>query len=62
VALEILQQRGRLSAGTWRAYRQAGLGEALLVQICAWVGINSFSNWLNNLVEPKIDFPRVPLQ
>ncbi|TDR77883.1 carboxymuconolactone decarboxylase family protein [Paludibacterium purpuratum] len=62
VALEALRNQGRLSAETLNKCREAHFSDAMLLQIYAWVGINTFSNWINNLVEPKIDFPLVPLQ
>ncbi|NWO06363.1 MAG: hypothetical protein HLX50_11900 [Alteromonadaceae bacterium] len=61
VALAVLEQRGHLSDAQLTNARQAGLDDATLVEITSWVGLNSYSNWVNNLTQPKIDFPEVPL-
>ncbi|GAA0695473.1 carboxymuconolactone decarboxylase family protein [Marinobacterium maritimum] len=60
-ALDVLEQRGHLPDESLAAARQMGLDDAMLVEIISWVGINSYSNWINNLIQPKIDFPEVPL-
>ncbi|MBR9827716.1 MAG: peroxidase-related enzyme [Oceanospirillales bacterium] len=60
-ALDVLEQRGHLPDDSLNAARQMGLDDATLVEITSWVGINSYSNWINNLIRPKIDFPEVPL-
>lgn len=60
-ALDLLEQRGHLPDESLAAARQMGLDDATLVEITSWVGINSYSNWINNLIQPKIDFPEVPL-
>ena len=61
VALAVLEQHGHLSDDRLAASREAGLDDATLVEITSWVGLNSYSNWVNNLIQPKIDFPEVPL-
>ncbi|NWO04760.1 MAG: peroxidase-related enzyme [Alteromonadaceae bacterium] len=61
VALAVLEQRGHLSDEQLTNAREAGLDDATLVEITSWVGLNSYSNWVNNLIQPKIDFPEVPL-
>jgi len=60
-ALDLLEQKGHLPDESLIAARQMGLDDATLVEITSWVGINSYSNWVNNLIQPKIDFPEVPL-
>lgn len=60
-ALDLLEQKGHLPDESLIAARQMGLDDAMLVEITSWVGINSYSNWVNNLIQPKIDFPEVPL-
>ncbi|AYV12232.1 MULTISPECIES: carboxymuconolactone decarboxylase family protein [Shewanella] len=62
VALALLQHRGKLPDSLLTACLDAGISEAKVMQVCAWSGLNNFSNWVNNTVQPKIDFPRVPLQ
>ncbi|MFQ6372916.1 carboxymuconolactone decarboxylase family protein [Shewanella sp. YIC-542] len=61
-ALSIMKHKGQLPDSQIAAFKEAGLSEQLLMQVCAWTGINNFSNWVNNIVQPKIDFPKVELQ
>lgn len=58
----LMAQRGHLESADFALAAQAGISDKKLIQICAWVAINSFSNWVNNIVQPKIDFPKIPLQ
>lgn len=60
-AMEVLELRGHLPDESLAAARQMGLDDATLVEITSWVTINCYSNWVNNLIQPKIDFPEVPL-
>lgn len=62
LSLDIIRNRGALSDESISNFLAAGLSEETLIQVCAWTGINSFSNWINNVVQPKIDFPKVALQ
>lgn len=62
LALRLIEARGHLEDVELAGAREAGLSEPQIVQICAWTGLNAFSNWINNLARPKIDFPKVPLQ
>jgi uncharacterized peroxidase-related enzyme len=59
VAKDILANRGHLDdAGLARA-RTTGLTNAQIIEIAAWVGINSIGNYVNNIIRPEIDFPLV---
>lgn len=62
LALRLIAQRGNLETHDFERAAQAGISEKKLIQICAWTAMNSFSNWVNNIVQPRIDFPKVPLQ
>ncbi|MDX1266353.1 MAG: carboxymuconolactone decarboxylase family protein [Oceanisphaera sp.] len=60
-ALAMLEAKGHVSDAVLDEARLAGLSDGMLVEITAWVGVNSFSNWINNLIRPVIDFPEVAL-
>jgi len=62
LALRATETRGNLEPRDFETAGAAGISQEKLVQICAWVALNTFSNWINNIVQPKIDFPKVPLQ
>lgn len=62
LALEVLETRGHISEETLTMVADHGLSEAEIVEVVGWVGLNAFSNWINNVVQPKIDFPIVPIQ
>lgn len=54
LAVEVLRTRGQLSAAH---LREAGLDEDKQVELVAQVALMVLSNYLNNLVQPEIDFP-----
>jgi uncharacterized peroxidase-related enzyme len=54
LAVEVLRSRGRLDAARLRA---AGLDDGKQVELVAQVALLLLSNYLNNLVQPQIDFP-----
>lgn len=62
LAKRILQHQGHLSADDKAEAFAAGLSESQIIQVAAWTALNSFSNWINNLVQPEIDFPKVALE
>lgn len=62
LALEVLETRGHISEETLAMAVDQGLLEAEIVEVVGWVGLNTFSNWINNVIQPKIDFPVVPIQ
>lgn len=39
--------------------RDAGYGDAEIIEIVAQVGLNVFENYLNNIAHTELDFPRV---
>lgn len=61
LALAVLEERGHVSDDTLQAARDAGLDNATLVEVVGLVGVNSLSNWMNNVIRPDIDFPEVAL-
>ncbi|GEK47308.1 carboxymuconolactone decarboxylase family protein [Halomonas pacifica] len=61
LALDVMENSGACSSERKDRCRALGMSDALIMQVVAWTGINNFSNWVNNLVQPKIDFPKVEL-
>ncbi len=59
--LAIREYRGAVPDSILSHARNAGLDDELLIEITTWTAINTYSNWINNLIQPKIDFPLIPL-
>ncbi|WP_257326530.1 carboxymuconolactone decarboxylase family protein [Pseudoalteromonas rhizosphaerae] len=55
----VLEKQGHLSNEDVDSALSHGLTEGQIIQICAWAALNTFSNWVNNITQPKIDFPKV---
>jgi len=62
LALAVLDGRGHVSEELLASVLERGVSEAQVVEVVGLVGLNSFSNWINNVIRPPIDFPEVPLQ
>ncbi|MCC4262887.1 carboxymuconolactone decarboxylase family protein [Oceanimonas baumannii] len=58
---QLLEKQGHLEEQDKRDACDAGMTEQLVIQVAAWTALNTFSNWVNNIVQTKIDFPKVPL-
>lgn len=56
-AKAVLETRGKVGDGELRAARQAGLGDAEIVEIVASVVVGCFTNFLNNVAETALDIP-----
>jgi uncharacterized peroxidase-related enzyme len=56
-AAKVAEWRGKVSDGDIAAVKAAGFGEAQIVEIVGLVAENVFTNFLNNVAEPDIDFP-----
>lgn len=61
LAVNIVKNRGQLDDLLLEEARSLGFSEADIVQISLLTAMNSFTNWLNNIVNPQIDFPEVEL-
>ncbi|HCZ9306714.1 carboxymuconolactone decarboxylase family protein, partial [Vibrio diabolicus] len=59
LARTVLEKQGHLSKEDVDSALAHGLTEGQIIQICAWTALNTFSNWVNNITQPKIDFPKV---
>jgi uncharacterized peroxidase-related enzyme len=59
---KMVLNRGQLAPGDFDAAERAGVTHAEFAEIAAHVGLHTFSNYFNNLVNTDIDFPRVALK
>jgi len=57
--LKVLQTRGRRCDADLAALRLAGLDEASVIEIVATVALNVLTNFINNVAQTDIDFPKV---
>jgi uncharacterized peroxidase-related enzyme len=62
LALDIVDNRGRVSNGALANARAAGLSDGEVVETVAHVALNVFTNYLNNLAGTEVDFPLVALE
>ncbi|MEM1294587.1 MAG: peroxidase-related enzyme [Verrucomicrobiota bacterium] len=60
-ALQVLETRGQVSAEDLAAVRAAGYSDGEILEIIAHVAMTFFSNALNNVSDPVIDLPALPL-
>lgn len=58
-AMAALQKTGRLDDREWRTAREAGLDDAMMLDVLATVYINAFTNAVNHLAGTEPDYPRV---
>ncbi|CAB3749845.1 carboxymuconolactone decarboxylase family protein [Paraburkholderia humisilvae] len=58
-ASKVASQRGRLSDGDIAAARDAGITDSRIVEIIAVAAQLTFTNFLNNVARPDVDFPAV---
>lgn len=61
LALEIVDNKGRVGDGSLSEARAAGLTDGDIVETVAHVALNVFTNYLNNLAGTDVDFPVVAL-
>ena len=60
-ARALLDDKGAVSDEALQAVRDAGFDEGEIIEIVAHVGLNTFTNMVNELARTEIDFPRVDL-
>ena len=58
-AVQIARARGHVSEAELRAVKAAGFGDAEVLEIIAHVGLNTLTNYVNNVTGTDIDFPQV---
>jgi uncharacterized peroxidase-related enzyme len=54
-----LAKRGKVSDAEFAAIKAAGFSEGQVLEIVANIALNIFTNYLNNVADTEIDFPRV---
>ena len=60
-AQKVVLQRGLATDADLATVRQAGYSDAEITEIVAHVGLNVLTNYLNNVAQTEVDFPRVSL-
>jgi uncharacterized peroxidase-related enzyme len=60
LSVEIVETKGRPSQDTVDRFRQAGYGDAALVEVVAWVTFSIFTNYINHVAGTEVDFPQAP--
>ena len=55
----MLRQRGQVSDAELAAVRLAGFDEASVLEIVINVSLNVLTNYVNNVAQTDIDFPKV---
>ena len=61
LARNMVLRHGQIVPGDFESAKAAGVTDAEVAEVAAHVGLNTFTNYFNNLVETDIDFPRVKL-
>lgn len=61
LAVTINRTRGRVSDAALSEARLAGVTDSEIVEVVGHVALNVFTNYLNNVCETEIDFPRIAL-
>lgn len=59
LAIKLVQTRGNLIHSDLVDARQGGLADRDILETVAHVAMNIFSNYLNHVADPEIDFPQV---
>ena len=58
-AASVAQARGHVSDAAVRAVKDAGYGDAEVMEIVAHVALNTLTNYVNEVAQTEIDFPAV---
>ncbi|MEP6621069.1 MAG: carboxymuconolactone decarboxylase family protein [bacterium] len=61
LAVTIVERRGQIDDETFARARGAGISDAEIVEVVAYVGLNTYTNYLNNVCQTVIDFPTIAL-
>jgi len=59
LAVQVAETRGNVSDADLVAARAAGLSDAQILEVVAGVALNILTNYVNNLAQTEIDFPKV---
>ncbi len=58
-AAEIVRNRGNVDVAAVDAVKAAGFSDAEIVEIIAHVALNTLTNYVNEVLDTEIDFPKV---
>ncbi len=58
-ARTLVSKRGWASDDDLKAVRDAGYSDGEVLEIVAYVALNTFTNYFNHVADPEIDFPKV---
>ena len=61
LAGKMVRHRGQVTHQDFEAAHAAGVTHAEFAEIAAHIGMHTFSNYFNNLVQTDIDFPHIAL-
>lgn len=59
-ARKVMETRGFVDDADLEGLRSLGFSDGEVTEIVAHVALNTFTNYLNHVVDTEIDFPRVP--
>ncbi len=59
-AVQVVNARGHVGDAQLRAVREAGFGDAEIVEIVLHVALNTLTNYINEVAGTVVDFPAVP--
>ena len=59
-ARAVVANRGKVSDGEVATVRAAGYSDGEVAELVGHVALNTFTNYLNNVAETEIDFPKAP--
>lgn len=60
-AAKVARERGQVSEADVQALRGAGYSDAQIVEIVAHVGLNTLTNYINEVFKTDVDFPHAEL-
>ena len=60
IATSMVENRGKISDQEIQACRDNGVTDAELLEIVAIVTCNTYTNYINSLVQTEVDFPAAP--
>ncbi len=58
-ATAVIERRGRIDQAALDAVRAAGYSDAQVLEIVAHVALNTFTNYVNEVAQTDVDFPKV---
>lgn len=61
LALNILKTNGHLTPEMLKRVQDSNISDKEVLQITTLTALNTLSNWVNNIINPTIDFPKVDL-